>query len=90
MEPLRLECMRILDVADSWSSNAHKGHGSKLNFLKRFQASHTGLTLLQASPPLKPPNSAAMGLAWAEAAHSAQDSPLEGKDRVAFGSVRAM
>lgn len=87
---LQLERMRILDVANSWATKTYAAYSSKLNFLKRFEQDHLGLTILSTPSLPCPPTPASVPLAWAEAQYSVQPSPVVGRDTVAFGTIRQL
>ena len=84
---LRLERVRILDVANSWSQGTFRAYKTKLKFLRKIEGRHQGLTLLARPSPQAPPTES-VGLAWAELLYSLRPSSRPDRDTVAFGTVR--
>lgn len=87
---LRLERVRVLDVANSWSAGTHKVYGPKLMAIRHFEQQHPGVSIL-ADPHLEaPPTSPSIPLAWVEAATSIRKSNMPTRDTVAYGTIRQL
>lgn len=91
---LRLERMRLLDIAHSWTTGTFGQYQSSLVGLRRFEKLHPGLTLLPPRELAHPPHGAEIGVMWAELDESVR--PLTGRrSRVGattpcFNTVRQM
>lgn len=85
---LRLERMRLIDVANSWAENTYKAYNTKMGYLRLFEHQHPGLKVLPRPVLDRPPDSRSIPLAWAEEAYSLKASPIKGKDRVSYGTTR--
>lgn len=68
---LMLERMRLIDQANAWSPSCHAGYQGGLRRLCRFQ-SDFGVTILQATPLLRPPRSPSIGMMWAQQHYAIQ------------------
>ena len=84
---LRLERMRLLDLANAWSKNTHAAYRVKLSFLARLESGHPGLQLLRKPTMKRPPVSPSLPLAWAELAYSTRRVPATNLP-VSYGTVR--
>ena len=87
---LRLERMRILDVANSWSEGTYKAYSSKLKYIRQFEGLHPGLNVLSQEDPLAPPRTEAIAIAWAELLYSLRESNRPDRDTVSFGTIRQL
>ena len=87
---LRLERVRILDIANSWAENSHRTYKTYLNYMTRFEQRHPGLELVSRPEMSSPPVTGAIGLAWAELQYSLRPGNSKHRDRVAFGTVRML
>ena len=87
---LKLERMRILDVANSWAQGTLETYSSKVNFIRRFEAGHEGLSILAYPQVAKPPRANSIPLAWAELQYSLSPSPHPDRETVAYGTIRQL
>ena len=87
---LRLERVRILDVANSWSQGTFKAYKPKLAYMAGLERRHPGLQLLARPNPAAPPVTPAIAIAWAELLYSLRPSKRPDRDTVAFGTVRQL
>ena len=87
---LRLERMRTLDLANAWAPSTLRQYGSKLAYLRRFQAHFPGVHILPPPELSEPPRGPAIPLAWAALAYSLRPSPTPGRDTVSFGATRQL
>lgn len=87
---LRLERMRILDVANSWATGTHRAYATKLDYLSRFERDHKGLILLAKPTIDRPPKHLSITLAWVEGAYSLRPSTQRHKDFISFGTIRQL
>lgn len=88
---LKLERMRILDVAHAWASGTYKTYKGKLDYLSRFQQSHPGMRLMGVGKAFSPPCPRSIPLMWAELDYSVRGNRKGNKEHgVAFGTVRQL
>jgi hypothetical protein len=88
---LMLERMRQVDVLNAWSANTMKKYGPYLRWMHQF-GHQFGVNPLQVAPLERPPNSAAIPLAWAELMYSLRTTV--GRDgerrRILYNTVRGL
>jgi hypothetical protein len=88
---LMLERMRQVDVLNAWSANTMKKYRRYLRWMHRF-GHQFGVNPLQVAPLERPPNSAAIPLAWAELMYSLRTTV--GRDgerqRILYNTVRGL
>ena len=87
---LRLERVRTLDIANSWSRGTYKAYSSKLNYIRRLEGLHPGLKILSQETPLRPPRTEAIAISWAELLYSLRESSRPDRETVAFGTIRQL
>ena len=88
---LRLERMRMLDVAHAWASGTYKAYKGKLDYLARFQRSHSGIRILGTEVSSRPPRTRSIPLMWAELEYSVLGNRKgDNPGAVAFGTVRQL
>jgi hypothetical protein len=88
---LKLERMRLLDVAHAWTGGTYRTYKGKLNYLARFQLSHPGIRLLGVEGGSKPPSGRSIPLMWAELDYSVRGAVKgDHTQGIAFGTVRQL
>lgn len=87
---LRLERMRMLDLANSWATNTYSSYNGKLRFLSSFEGLHPGVALLPRPDVLYPPRHPSIPLAWAEESFTLRQGGGPTGGNVSFGTTRQL
>lgn len=86
---LRLERMRLIDMANSWASGTHKVYQQKLSTIRRFESDH-GFVFLGLDPLSSPPVSTDIPLMWIHESYSLRMSGKHNDSNIAFATVRQL
>lgn len=81
------ERVRHLDAMNKWAEGTMKGYGSHLRRLLRFQ-DRFDVQVLHAPALIRPPNTPAISLGWAQLDYSCQPGADAGQNTT-YGSIRA-
>lgn len=87
---LRLERMRMLDLANSWAANTYTAYNGKLRFLASFESFHKGVSVLPHPVLVYPPRHASIPLAWAEESFTLRQGAGPAGGTVAYGTTRQL
>ena len=85
---LRLERMRLLDLAHAWATDTTEKYQGKLKFAQRFDF-YFGVNLLSSPTLDRPPSGPELAVMWAELFYSLRDGQEQGST-VTFGTVRSL
>jgi hypothetical protein len=91
---LRLERMRIIDLASHWSNGTYKQYKTKYKVIRKFELDYR-VSILTPRDMAQPPNDAAIPLMWAQEKYALsipkwrrnRNSPIE---NIKFGTVRGI
>lgn len=91
---LCFERMRLLDMAHYWSQRTHDAYQGKLQVIRAFEADFD-ISVLRATPLLRPPNGREIPLMWCQEAYSLRHSPNKRNEdpelsTLAFSTIRQL
>lgn len=89
IELLRLERMRVIDMANAWASGTHTQYQSKLSSIRSFELFHD-FPILQRSSLSRPPDSIDIPLMWIQESYSLRPSSRADDSLVSFATVRSL
>lgn len=86
---LRLERMRVVDMANAWAAGTHKVYQQKLTAIRAFEAAHQ-FGFLGLPPLLCPPVTVDIPLMWIHESYSLRPSTKFADSTVAWASIRQL